>query len=128
MLALHARSSIMVNMKRLSTAERARVVASLVEGNSIRATVRMTGIAKNTIAKLLVELGEACSKFQSETIRNIRSQRVQCDEIWSFVGSKEKNTSPEKKADGCGDCWTWTALDADSKLIISFMLGDRTLS
>jgi IS1 family transposase len=118
----------MVIMNRLSTAERARVVASLVEGNSIRATVRMTGVAKNTIVKLLVELGEACSKYQSDKIRGIRSKRVQCDEIWSFVGSKEKNTSPEKKAEGCGDCWTWTALDADTKLIVSFMLGDRTLS
>jgi IS1 family transposase len=115
-------------MNRLNTAERARVVASLVEGNSIRATVRMTGIAKNTIVKLIGELGAACSKYQDETIRNVRSRRVQCDEIWSFVGSKEKNTTPEKKAEGCGDCWTWTALDADSKLILSFRLGDRTLS
>jgi IS1 family transposase len=104
------------------------VVASLVEGNSIRATVRMTGVAKNTIVKLLVELGAACSKYQDEKIRSIRSQRIQCDEIWSFVGSKEKNTSAEKKAEGCGDCWTWTALDADSKLIVSFRLGDRTLA
>ena len=118
----------MVSMNRLSTAERARVVASLVEGNSIRATVRMTGAAKNTIVKLLVELGEACSKYQGEKVRGIQSRRVQCDEIWSFVGSKEKNMTPEKKAEGCGDCWTWTALDADTNLIISFMLGDRTLS
>jgi IS1 family transposase len=115
-------------MNRLSIAERTRVVASLVEGNSIRATVRMTGVAKNTIVKLLVELGAACSKYQDEKIRNVRSQRVQCDEIWSFVGSKEKNTSIEKKAEGCGDCWTWTALDADTKLMISFRLGDRTLA
>ena len=80
----------MVTMNRLSTAERARVVASLVEGNSIRATVRMTGVAKNTIAKLLVELGEACSRYQHETIRNVSSSRVQCDEIWSFIGAKQK--------------------------------------
>ena len=115
----------MVIMNRLSTTDRVRVVASLVEGNSIRATVRMTGIAKNTIVKLLGELGAACSKYQDETIRNVRSRRVQCDEIWSFVGSKEKNTTPEKKAKGCGDCWTWTALDADSKLVLSFRLGSR---
>ena len=114
-------------MNRLSTAERTRVVAALVEGNSIRATVRLTGIAKNTVAKLLMVLGTACSAFQDKTIRGIGSRRVQCDEIWSFVGSKEKNTTPEKKAEGCGDCWTWTALDADSKLIVSFRLGDRTL-
>jgi IS1 family transposase len=118
----------MVSMNRLSTKDRARVVAALVEGNSVRATVRMTGIAKNTVAKLLVDLGAACSKYQDETIRNVRSKRVQCDEIWSFVGSKQKNTSEEKKAQGCGDCWTWTALDADTKLIVSFRLGDRTLN
>jgi IS1 family transposase len=102
-------------------------VVSLLEGNSIRATVRITGVAKNTVVKLLTELGAACSKYQDETIRDIGSKRVQCDEIWSFVGSKEKNTSPEKNAEGCGDCWTWTALDADSKLILSFRLGDRSL-
>ena len=115
-------------MNRLSTQQRAAVVNALCEGNSIRATVRMTGVAKNTIVKLLVDLGAACSKFQGDKIRNIRSQRVQCDEIWSFVGSKEKNTTVEKKAEGCGDCWTWTALDADTKLMISFRLGDRTLA
>src|SRR6185436_9276912 len=116
----------MVNMNRLSTAERARVVASLVEGNSIRATVRMTGVAKNTIVKLLAELGEACSAYQDKTIRNLDSRRVQCDEIWSFVGAKEKNVTPEAKAAGWGDCWTWTALDADTKLIITFQLAERT--
>jgi IS1 family transposase len=118
----------MVSMNQLSKAERARVVASLVEGNSIRATVRMTGTAKNTVVKLLVELGAACSKYQDQAIRNVQTKRVQCDEIWSFVGSKEKNTTREKKAEGRGDCWTWTALDADSKLILSFRLGDRTLA
>ena len=115
----------MVIMNRLSTADRARVVANLVEGNSIRSTVRMTGKSKNTIAKLLVELGEACSRFQHETIRNVRSNRVQCDEIWSFVGAKQKNASEEQKAHGWGDVWTWNAIDADSKLILSFRLGPR---
>lgn len=115
----------MVSMNRLSAADRARVVASLVEGNSIRATVRLTGTAKNTVVKLLGELGAACSKYQDETIRNVRAKRVQCDEIWSFIGSKEKNTSPKKKAAGCGDCWTWTGMDADSKLMISWRLGAR---
>ena len=80
-------------MNRLTQEQRTRVVASLVEGNSIRATVRMTGVAKNTIVKLLVDLGAACSKFQDEKVRGIESKRVQCDEIWSFVGSKEKNTT-----------------------------------
>lgn len=127
MLTLLERSSIMVRMNKLSTAKRSAIVRALCEGCSIRATVRMTGASKNAIARLLIPLGEACSKFQDETIRNIKSKRVQCDEIWSFVGAKAKNVSDEKKAEGWGDCWTWTALDADSKLIISFMLGDRTL-
>lgn len=113
-------------MRQLSTSSRAKVIAALVEGNSIRSTVRMTGVAKNTIVKLLVELGEACSKYQSDTLRNLPTKRVQCDEIWSFVGAKEKNVTPETKAVGWGDIWTWTALDADSKLIISFQLGDRS--
>jgi IS1 family transposase len=115
-------------MNRLSTADRARVVASLVEGNSIRATVRMTGVAKNTIVKLIAELGAACSKYQDEKIRGLKSKRIQCDEIWSFIGAKPKNVPEERIADKWGDCWTWTALDADSKLIVSFSLGDRTLN
>ena len=117
----------MVIMNRLSTTERACVVASLVEGNSIRATVRMTGIAKNTIVKLIAELGGACSQYQDETIRNIRSKRVQCDEIWSFVGAK-KRTRRLRRRGRLRRLWTWTALDADSKLILSFRLGDRTLN
>ena len=108
--------------------KRIAVVAALCEGNSIRATVRMTGVAKNTVVKLIRELGAVCSKYQYKTIRSVKARRVQCDEIWSFVGAKEKNTSDEKKAAGWGDCWTWTALDADSKLMISFSLGDRTLA
>jgi hypothetical protein len=70
----------------------------------------------------------ACSKYQDEKVRSLSAKRVQCDEIWSFVGSKEKNTTADKKAESCGDCWTWTALDADTKLILSFRLGDRTLA
>jgi len=89
---------------------------------------RLTGASKNTVVKLLVELGEACSKYQSDTIKRIHCKRVQCDEIWSFIGAKEKNTTPETKAAGWGDVWTSTALDADSKLTISFWLGDRSLA
>jgi IS1 family transposase len=114
----------MVIINRLSMSDRARVVAALVEGNSIRSSVRLTGIAKNTVAKLLVDLGVACSAFQDTTIRGLKSKRVQCDEIWSFVGAKQKNV-PEAKADEWGDGWTWTALDADSKLILSFLVGSR---
>jgi IS1 family transposase len=112
-------------MNRLSTAERAKVVAVLVEGNSLRATARITGVARMTVEKLLRDLGEACQMFHDATVRNLKSQRVQCDEIWSFVGAKEKNVTPEQKADGWGDAWTWTAIDADSKLMISWLVGDR---
>jgi IS1 family transposase len=84
----------------------------------------MTGVAKNTVVKLLVDLGAACSKYQDETLRGIQSKRVQCDEIWAFIGAKQKNVRPEKAAKW-GDCWTWTGMDADSKLMISWRLGPR---
>ncbi len=112
-------------MNKLGTAERAKVVAVLVEGNSLRATARITGVARMTIEKLLRDLGAACVTFHDATVRGLKSQRVQCDEIWSFVGAKEKNATPEQKADGWGDCWTWTGMDADSKLMISWLIADR---
>ena len=117
----------MVIMNRLSATERIQVVKCLVEGNSIRATVRMTGIAKNTVAKLLVDLGHTCAAYQDESLRNLPCRRVQCDEIWSFVGAKMKNTSEEKMAQGWGDVWTWTAIDADTKLVPCWMVGQRGL-
>jgi IS1 family transposase len=117
----------MVNMNRLDTAKQAQVVAALVEGNSIRATVRMTGVAKNTIAKLLLELGAACSHYMNKALVNLNCQRVQVDEIWSFVGAKQKNVTAALAAKGpAGDVWTWVAIDADSKLIMSWMVGVRT--
>src|SRR5260370_26935746 len=120
------RASVYVSMNKLSQAERAQVVAALVEGNSIRATVRMTGIAKNTVVKLLVDLGRACERYQRAALVGLRSRRIQRDEIWSFVYAKEKNASEAMKAQGkAGDVWTWTALDADSKLIGSWMVGRR---
>ena len=112
-------------MNKLSTQDRAKIVSCLVEGNSIRATVRMTGASKNTVAKLLRDLGAVCSEYQDKVFRNLKCRRIQCDEIWSFVGSKEKNTSAEKKAQGCGDCWTWTAIDPDTKLIPCWFIGTR---
>jgi len=118
----------MVNINRLTPAKRRAVVAALVEGNSIRATVRITGVAKNTVAKLLVDLGAACAKYQDETLRNLSSKRLQCDEIWSFCYAKAKNVTEEileKNADA-GDVWTWTALDSDSKLILTWRVGGRT--
>jgi IS1 family transposase len=113
-------------MNKLTIADRVRVISCLVEGNSIRATVRMTGVAKNTVTKLLVDIGNACSIYQDKVMRNLKCQRIQCDEIWAFCGSKEKNTSPEKKKQGCGDVWTWTALCPDTKLIACWFVGDRS--
>jgi IS1 family transposase len=115
----------MVSMNRLTTADRVRVVSALVEGNSIRATVRMTGIAKNTVVKLLSDLGDVCFLHHHSTVRNVRVRRLQCDEIWSFVGAKAKNASAEKKSQGWGDVWTWTGLDADTKLCVSYLVGGR---
>jgi IS1 family transposase len=120
------RSSIMVSMNRLTAARRAQVVAALVEGNSIRATVRMTGVAKNTVVRLLVDLGAACARYQDVTMRNLRCQRLQCDEIWSFCHSKQKNVQPQHQGIlGYGDVWTWTAIDADTKLVPSWFVGRR---
>jgi IS1 family transposase len=114
-------------MNRLTTAERAQIVAALVEGNSLRATARLTGFARMTIEKLLRDLGKACAEYQNDTLRNLSCRRVQCDEIWSFVYAKKKNVTAEileKHADA-GDVWTWTAIDADTKLVLSFLVGSR---
>jgi len=112
-------------MNKLSKEERIRVVAALVEGNSLRSVVRMTGIHRTTIQKLLVELGAACSAYQDKVFRNLKLNRIQCDEIWSFVGCKEKNATGAQKAKGYGDVWTWTALDAETKLVPCWYVGTR---
>lgn len=115
------------SMNKLSTKDRVRIIAALVEGNSIRATCRMTGAAKGTVLKLLVDLGKACAKYQDEKLRGLTCKRIQCDEIWSFCYAKEKNLSEEQKGKfGFGDVWTWTAIDADSKLIVSYLVGGRS--
>jgi len=97
----------------------------MVEGVSIRAITRLTGASKNTVTKLLSEFGSACSSYHNAHVRSLRVRRLQADEIWSFVGAKAKNTSPEKKAEGWGDTWTWTAIDADTKLCVSYLVGGR---
>jgi IS1 family transposase len=112
-------------MNRLSSADRTLIVSALVEGMGINATTRMTGISKPTILKLLADLGKVCLAYHDEHVRGLRCQRIQCDEIWSFVGAKQKNVSEEKMAEGWGDAWTWTALDADSKLMVSYFVGQR---
>lgn len=112
-------------MNQLTPERRAQVIGCLVEGNSIRATVRMTGVAKNTVVKLLADVGLACSIYQDNAFRGLTCKRIQCDEVWSFVGAKEKNTTAKTKAKGWGDAWTWTALDADTKLIPCWYVGTR---
>jgi IS1 family transposase len=113
-------------MNKLSTEDRVRVVSALVEGNSIRATVRMTGVAKNTVVKLLADLGSACEAYAHDKIRNVPCKSVQVDEIWSFCHAKAKNVPEEKRGIfGYGDVWTWTAIDADTKLVVSWLVGRR---
>lgn len=113
-------------MNRLPIEKRAQIVGMLVEGNSLRAVSRMVGCSINTVTKLLEEVGFACNMYQSEHIRNVNAKRVQCDEIWAFCYSKEKNVAAaDKGVLGHGDVWTWTAIDADSKLIVSYLVGKR---
>src|ERR1035437_1179059 len=116
----------MVSMKQLSNEQRSQVIACICEGNSIRSTVRLTGVSKNTITKLLVELGDACVDYQDRTLVNLKCKRIQCDEIWAFCYAKEKNVPSDKKGQfGYGDVWTLTAIDADTKLVPSFLIGNR---
>ncbi len=115
-------------MNRLSAEKRAAVIASLVEGNSIRATVRMTGVAKATVTKLLVDMGTVCSIYQDRVMRDLTCERVQCDEIWSFCYAKAKNVPEEKQGEfGYGDVWTWVAIDADTKLVPTYRIGTRDM-
>jgi len=113
-------------MNRLTAAKQSQVVAALVEGNSIRATVRMTGASKNAIQRLLAAIGPVCEAYQNRAPRNLPCRRVQCDEIWSFCYAKDKNVPADKQGQfGYGDVWTWTALCADTKLICSWKIGTR---
>jgi len=113
-------------MNKLSLQKRAQIIGLLVEGNSMRAVTRLVGCSINTVTKLLEDVGAACAEFQGSAIRNINSKRVQCDEIWSFCYAKEKNIAPEDKGIlGHGDAYTWTAIDADTKLVISWLVGRR---
>ena len=113
-------------MNKLSREARARILGMMVEGVSIRAISRMTGASKNTVVKLLADAGEAFSDYQDRTLRGLTCKRVQVDEIWAFVYAKAKNVATAKAApEGAGDCWTWMAIDADTKLIPSFYVGAR---
>ncbi len=112
-------------MRCLDATTRAQIVRCLIEGCSIRATVRMTGAAKNTVTKLVADMGEACALYHDRHVRNLKVRRLQCDEIWSFIGAKAKNASIDKKAEGWGDVWTWVGIDADTKLVVSYLVGGR---
>ncbi len=112
-------------MNCLDAATRAHIVHCLIEGCSVRATCRMTGAAKGTVIKLLADLGAACARFHNEHVRNLRVRRLQCDEIWSFVGAKRKNATVEQRYYGWGDIWTWIGIDADTKLVVSYLVGGR---
>src|SRR6202166_3320088 len=113
-------------MNKLNRAKQTQVIAALVEGTSINATVRMTGVAKHTILKLLADLGIACAEYQDKTFRNLTCKRIQCDEIWQFCYAKQKNVPTDKQGQfGYGDVWTWVAIDADTKLVPTFTLGTR---
>jgi IS1 family transposase len=115
-------------MNHLKISARTQVIAALVEGASINATCRMTGVAKHTVLNLLKDVGCACAAYHNAHLRNLRVRRIQADEIWAFVYGKDKNLTLEQVQSGLGSVWTWTALDADTKLIVSYMLGDRGAS
>lgn len=125
-LTVLERSSIIANMNKLNIERRAQIIAALVEGCSIRATARMVGVSKDTVMKLLVDVGTVCVRYMDEAMRNLTCRRLECDEIWSFCHSKKKNVSPEKQGVlGYGDVWTWVAIDADTKLVPCFHVGRR---
>lgn len=113
-------------MNKLTPEKRAQILHLLCEGMSIRAITRLTGASKNTVAKLLSDVGAACADYQDRALRNLKCKRVQVDEIWSFTYAKQKNVAHCKSApDGAGETWTWTAIDADSKLVLSWLVGGR---
>lgn len=113
-------------MNKLTTLKRAQIIGLLVEGTSLRATSRLADCSINTVTKLLVDVGTACAEYQDKTLRNLPCKHIQCDEIWSFVYSKQKNVPEDMRGEfGVGDVWTWTAIDADTKLVPSFMVGPR---
>jgi IS1 family transposase len=116
----------MPGMNRLPAAARAQILTLLCEGSSMRSVSRIAGVSINTVTKLLEDAGRACAEHHDATVRGVRAKRVQCDEIWSFCYAKAKNVAGAKAVpDEAGDVWTWTALDADSKLIVSYLIGGR---
>jgi IS1 family transposase len=116
-----------IAMNKLSIEERAKIIGCLVEGNSLRATSRMTGVAFNTVLKLVGDAGRACSAYQDKVFRNLKCKRIQCDETWAFVYAKDKNVPEHLRGNGSvGSVWTWLALDPDTKLVPCWFVGDRS--
>ena len=114
-------------MNRLSPAQRAKILHLLCEGMSVRAITRAESVGKNTVLNLMIDAGKACADYHDAHVHGLKSKRIQCDEIWSFVYAKQKNVAEAKAApDGAGDAWTWTAIDANSKMIVSYFIGDRS--
>ena len=114
-------------MNKLPIEKRVQILNMLVEGMSMRSVSRVAGVSINTVTKLMVEAGEACAAYHDEAVRDVEARKVQCDEIWAFCYAKDKNVARAKAAPhGAGDVWTWTAIDADNKMILSYEVGDRT--
>jgi IS1 family transposase len=114
-------------MNKLSTKQRAKILHLLCEGNSVRSVTRLLSVGKNTVLNLMIDAGKACAAYHDEHVCGLKSKRIQCDEVWSFVYAKQRNVAEAKAApDGAGDAWTWTAICADSKLIVSYFVGDRS--
>lgn len=126
MLDAKQKSSYAMRMNKLPLAKRTQILAMLCEGSSMRSISRIADVSINTVSKLLVDAGEAALAIHDEHVRGVKASRIQCDEIWSFVHAKQKNVAAAKAApEGAGDVWTWTALDADSKLMVAYFVGDR---
>jgi IS1 family transposase len=126
-LTLSMKVHIKMGMNKLPLSKRVQILAMLCEGSSMRSISRVADVSINTVSKLLVEAGEACLILHDDTVRNVKSSRIQCDEIWSFCHAKAKNVATAKAApEGAGDVWTWTAIDADTKLIVAYHIGDRS--
>jgi len=126
MLDRKHKSSDIRGMNKLPLNKRVQILTMLCEGSSMRSISRVCDVSINTVSKLLVDAGKFCAELHDREVRNVRAKRVQCDEIWSFVGAKAKNVPNMKQpVDGAGDVWTWTALDSDSKLIVSWLVGGR---
>ena len=114
-------------MNQLDAAKQAQILAALCEGKSIRSATRMLNVGKNTVTRLLIQAGASCAVYQDQVLKNLKCKRIQCDEIWSYIGAKDKNVPEEHQGKfGIGSVWTWTAIDADSKLVCSWMIGDRS--